>query len=300
MPFTALILTFLLGVILIGLSLSLSLQINRNNTLSENSDISPPEPLLRDTNKASPSFIGRLLEPKSASEMSESRKNLMQAGWTAPTALLQFTIVKILAALFGAIIGIILISIVDGLQNAMLILRVNLVLGLFLFFYLLPGVVVRVLRKRFRERIARALPDALDLMLVCVESGQSIDKAIVRVSQDMSTLHPELAARFEAVSEALKAGADRADTFNKLAYETDNEDLRSFAAVVMQSISSGAPISETFRVYSADLRDQRIRRIEEKASKLPTKMTLGTMAFTVPPLIILLLAPAVARILAII
>jgi len=113
----------------------------------------------------------------------------------------------------------------------------------------------------------------------------------------MKRIHPELAERFAATSEALKAGEDRADAFARLAYVTDNLDLQSFAAVVLQASSMGTPISDTFRIYAEEQRERRFSRIEEKANMLPTKMTLGTMVFTVPSLLLLLLTPAVYSIL---
>lgn len=297
MEFYILAAMFLVGVVLLGISLFIMEKESDEGVLPEKAEDKAADIVLREPSQAESRLFSKFLEPGTSTEMSITRKNLMQAGWDSASAPRQFSILKLGFALFGGILGVILIASVEMLQQQVFIIRLNLVVILFICFYLIPSLIVQILRKRFRDKISRALPDALDLMLVSVESGQSIDNAILRVARDMSDLHPELARRFDAVSEALKAGADRSDTFFKLAYETDNEDLRSFAAVVMQSISSGAPIAETFRVYSADLRDQRVRRIEEKANKLPTKMTLGTMLFTVPPLIMLLLAPAVARIL---
>lgn len=291
---------FMSGIILIGYSLFIFARQDRNQGTFEDINTVTTEHILLDPVKSKKGILEKLFEPGSPYEYSEVRKNLMQAGWDSPLAPFQFTILKLCFASIGGAIGILLIFFIESLQQQIFIIRLNVFIGFFATFYLIPIFYVKLLQSRFRRKVANAIPDALDLMLVCVESGQSIDKAILRVARDMSSLHPELAQRFDVVSEALKAGADRADTFFKLAYETDNEDLRSFAAVVMQSISFGAPISETFRVYSSDLRDQRIRRIEEKANKLPTKMTLGTMLFTIPPLMMLLLAPAVARILSVI
>lgn len=80
-----------------------------------------------------------------------------------------------------------------------------------------------------------------------------------------------------------------------LAQVTDNSDLRQYATLVLQSSTLGTPMAHTLRVFSADLRDRRIRRVEERANVLPTKMTLGTMMFTVPPLLVLLMTPAIYR-----
>lgn len=241
--------------------------------------------------------LAGLFEPQTLQEMSELRKQLMQAGFSGPGAVRSFAMVKLLCALFGIVGGMGLVLLVPGLATLDPVLQLCSAVLFFLLAYFLPTLIVEHRRRRYLDRISLALPDALDLMLVCVEAGQSVDHAMMRVRRDMRRLHPDLAARFEAASEALKAGADRGEVLNRLAWETDNDDLRAFASVVMQSAAMGTPIAETFRVYAADLRDRRARKVEERVNMLPTKMTLGTMLFTVPPLLLLLLTPSVFRIL---
>lgn len=160
----------------------------------------------------------------------------------------------------------------------------------------LPTMLVDKLEIAWKRRIDLGIPDALDFMLVCVEAGQSLDLAAQRVATELETVHPDLAERFQALTKSLAAGADRQDAFNHLATSTGSDDLRQFSTLVVQSATMGTPVAHSLRVFAADLRDRRVRRVEAKAAVLPTKMSLGTMMFTVPPLLVLLLAPAIWRI----
>jgi tight adherence protein C len=133
-------------------------------------------------------------------------------------------------------------------------------------------------------------------MQICVDAGQSLDHAFLRVARELAPMHPELASHFAWSSEAIAAGLEREEALLKVAEETGNEDLRLLAMTIVQSAKLGTPVSRTLRVFGDDLRDRRLRKIEQKSNVLPTKMTLGTMFFTIPPLLILLVTPAIVRI----
>lgn len=134
-------------------------------------------------------------------------------------------------------------------------------------------------------------------MLVCVEAGQSLDQAIVRVSKELRSAYPALADELEIVAYELKAGKDRATVLREFAHRVDLQDVRSFVTTLIQSTSFGSSISEAIRVYADEMRDKRVMRAEEKANKLPTKLTLGTMVFCLPPLLLILVGPAIYDIL---
>ena len=238
-----------------------------------------------------------LVPQKQTSErLTGLQRELFQAGFSHPSAASRFMQLKWLAA-FGAS------ALAFGITRSLPFLAVpttSVVVAMtatgFVLGFLLPSWVVARRRRAWKARIALALPDALDFMLISVEAGQSVDMAVLRVAGELSSIHPEMAARFHAVAEAMSAGASRYDAFMRMAQETESDDLRQFATIVIQAVSMGTPIVQTLRVFTADLRDRRVRQIEERANLLPTKMTLGTMIFTVPPLLILLLAPALYRI----
>lgn len=253
---------------------------------------------LRLDNRASPrrgwptALLARYLEDSDEVSREKQRKLLLQAGFPGANAPLYFSIAKLVAGMIALVLGLLLFVLIlqhDFGNGGMWLIAGT---GFFLIGYVLPGIFIQRRAERYVSKIAKGLPDALDLMLVCVEAGQSLDLSLVRVAKSLHRIHPELAERFATTSEALKAGGDRAAAFERLAYETDNADLKAFARVVLQSSAMGTPVAETFRIFSADQRKRRITKVEEQANVLPTKLTLGTMLFTVPPFLLLMLAPA--------
>ncbi len=131
------------------------------------------------------------------------------------------------------------------------------------------------------------------MMLVCVEAGQSLDQAIIRVSKEIRAGYPALADEFEIVAHEMKAGKDKTNVLRDMSERAGVPDVASFVTVLIQSATFGTSVAEALRVYAAEMRDKRIMRAEEKANTLPTKMTLATMLLTVPPLLIILIGPSV-------
>jgi tight adherence protein C len=149
-------------------------------------------------------------------------------------------------------------------------------------------------RQKMRiEEIENGFPDSLDMMLVCVEAGQSLDQAILRVSKEIRAGYPALADEYEIVSQEMKAGKDKTQVLRDMSERAGVPDVASFVTVLIQSSAFGTSIAEALRVYAAEMRDKRVMRAEEKANTLPTKMTLATMMLTVPPLLIILIGPSI-------
>ena len=144
--------------------------------------------------------------------------------------------------------------------------------------------------------MSNGFPDSLDMMLVCVEAGQSLDQAIIRVSTELRAGFPALAEEYQMVSHEMKAGKDKTQVLRDFSERAGVPDIASFVTVLIQSTQFGTSIAEALRVFSAEMRDKRVMRAEEKANTLPTKMTLATMMFTVPPLLIILIGPSIYNI----
>ena len=144
-----------------------------------------------------------------------------------------------------------------------------------------------------QEAITNGFPDSLDMMLVCVEAGQSLDQSIIRVARELKSGFPDLSHEFEVVSQEMKAGKDKATVLKDMADRAGVQDIRSFVTVLVQSQQFGTSIADALRVYASEMRDKRVMRAEEVANKLPTKMTLATMMLTVPPLLIILIGPSI-------
>jgi tight adherence protein C len=144
-----------------------------------------------------------------------------------------------------------------------------------------------------QEAIQNGFPDSLDMMLVCVEAGQSLDQSIIRVARELQAGFPELAEEYEIVSQEMKAGKDKTTVLKDMAERSGTADISSFVTVLVQSQQFGTSIADALRVYASEMRDKRVMRAEEAANKLPTKMTLATMMLTVPPLMAILIGPSI-------
>ncbi|TYO88210.1 type II secretion system F family protein [Oceanicella actignis] len=234
------------------------------------------------------------LEPKDEAELSSIRHTLLQAGYRSRSAVRTFYLARGLFALLFVLLAIGYLSLrKDGVEPATYLMVAGGAMGLG---YLAPSYWVTRRKQQRQEEISNGFPDALDLMLICVEAGQSLDQALMRVSKEIKHAHGSLAEEFEIISSEMRAGKDRATVLRDFAKRTGVNDVSSFVTVLVQSATFGTSVAEALRVYAAEMRDKRLMRAEEKANVLPTKLTLGTMMFTVPPLMLILIGPSLVDI----
>ena len=236
------------------------------------------------------------LEPKDEEEYSAIRLKLLQAGYRSRTAVrtyhfLQFAL-GIIMLIIGSLIAIYLKTTGDPTTQKIIMT----ILGPGVVGYMLPKYWVTKRQQSRQEEIVNGFPDSLDMMLVCVEAGQSLDQSIVRVATEIRAGYPALADEYEMVANEMKAGKDRIQVLRDMSERAGVPDVSSFVTVLIQSATFGTSIAEALRVYAAEMRDKRVMRAEEKANTLPTKMTLATMMLTVPPLLIILIGPSVYNI----
>lgn len=159
--------------------------------------------------------------------------------------------------------------------------------------YLLPDMYVsRRIRKR-REAIRLALPDALDLLAICLEAGLGLDQALMRVGVELADTHPQLSDELGLIGLEQRAGTPRLDAWRHMADRTDLEIVSSFVSMLVQTDRFGTPISKAMAVFSESLRTQRRQAAEELAAKTTVKMVFPLVFFIFPSMFIVLLAPAV-------
>ena len=239
--------------------------------------------------------LAEFLEPKDEEEMSETRTLLRSAGYRGGSAVRQFYFARAGLALLLLTIGMVMTFLVPKEPD---LAFSGIISGLMtLAGYFLPTYWVRRRIATRKEDITNAFPDAMDMMLVCVEGGQSLDQAMSRVGEEMEASSGPLAEEFALVSHEFRAGKDRISVLRDFASRCAVSDISSFVTVLIQSSTFGTSIAQALRVYAAEMRDKRLMRAEEKANMLPTKLTLGTMMFTVPPLILILVGPSFIMIL---
>ncbi len=261
--------------------------------LGGNEGVSPAQIKLRYDSGSAVSLdkIAKYLEPEDEEELSESRLKLIQAGYRSSTAVRTFNFAKLVMGTGFLIIGLLFILIQPGEMQVMSVILAIVIPGGIGYF--LPIYWVERRRQQRQEDVTNGFPDALDLMLVCVEAGQSLDQAILRVATEIKISYPTLSEEFEIVANEMRAGKDRVTVLRDMSERCGVTDISSFVTVLVQSAKFGTSIADALRVYASEMRDKRVLRAEEKANVLPTKLTIGTMMFTVPPLLIILVGPSI-------
>ncbi len=232
-----------------------------------------------------------LLEPKDEKEFSATRLKLVQAGYRSRNAVSNYHLLRFVLGVLLLTLGTLTVLVRPDSPGLVTVLMSVLIPGL--IGYYAPDYWVERRRQTRQEDIVNGFPDALDLMLVCVEAGQSLDQSILRVATEVEKAYPSLAEEFEMVSNEMRAGKDRVTVLRDMGERCGVPDISAFVTVLVQSATFGTSVADALRVYASEMRDKRVMRAEEKANTLPTKLTLGTMMFTVPPLLIILIGPSV-------
>jgi tight adherence protein C len=292
--------TGLAGFLLILISLPILLKKKENPFSKLDSDVKreakPSEdedqPKLRFEDKG-PKLdkFATFLEPQDQAAYSATQLTLIQAGYRQASSVRTFHFAQFALALGFLIAGILFVLFTldtATLQSSLMKILIPAGAG-----YYLPTYWVQRRLQTRQANLMDGFPDALDLMLVCVEAGQSLDQSILRVAEEIKPGFPDLAEEFGTVANEMKAGKDRVNVLKDMAERAGAQDISAFVTVLIQSASFGTSISDALRVYAAEMRDKRVMRAEEKANTLPTKLTLGTMMFTLPPLLIILIGPSI-------
>jgi len=223
--------------------------------------------------------------PLSPSEVSRTRRWLIQAGYREPRHLT----VYVGSRLATALLGFALVILVSGFNSPLLMVGV----GGFGFF--LPRFVLKRLIRARQMRITLGLPDALDLTVICVEAGLALDQAMMRVGQDLHHAHPELSDEFHLVNLEMRAGKPRAEALRNLVERTGVDDIRSLAGTLIQTDRFGTSVAQALRVHSDSLRTERRQRAEEQAAKTTIKMVIPLVLFVLPSIMFVTLGPAVIQ-----
>jgi tight adherence protein C len=159
-----------------------------------------------------------------------------------------------------------------------------------------PNLVLSKLVDRRIKALRNAFPDALDLLVVCVESGLGLASAIQRVADELDVSHPELAFEMSTVNAEIRAGVARERALRNLADRTGVRDIRGLVGLLVQTMKFGTSISDALRVYSEEFRDKRMQRAEEEAAKMGTKLIFPLVFCMFPILFIVAIGPSVLQI----
>lgn len=226
-----------------------------------------------------------------ADERQKLRHELSIAGFNQPAAPVWFVIVRFLLAI-GLPLGFLLLRVLvqAPMTGGGVIFWALVLCGIG---FLAPRTLLDRRIKSRRQNLEYQFPDALDLMVVCVEAGLSLDAAFVRVAQEVDRSHSRVAEEFARISEQLRAGRGRVETLRAFGERTGVPMVRSFAALVIQTEALGTSIAQTLRTYSAEMREGRFLKAEEKALRIPVLMTVPLVMCILPVIVTALMLPAI-------
>lgn len=238
-------------------------------------------------------WFAKVNQPSNVEEMRATRRLLITAGYRSGKAPVFYTGAKLLlAVLLVAVVAMIPVKAL-GFPTA-----TNLILYYLLAAtcgYYAPGFWLKHAIAHRQDAVQRAIPDALDLMVVCVEAGLGLDQAIARVGEDVKQAHPVLGDELNILALELRTGVQRQEALRNLAHRTDLEEVKNLVALLVQTDRFGTSIGQALRVHADSMRTTRRLKAEELAAKLPVKLLLPLIFFIFPSMFVVTIGPACIR-----
>jgi tight adherence protein C len=289
-------LLFVLLLAFVGFSLALTVSIIVNAIFDPvkkrigevQSEISPKE-----SSKSTEKLlhqIGAFLIPKAEEKRSALVDQLETAGFRSPKAIAYFYGVKLIGFVLMPPLVLGAISLLTN-RPVLNDLALAIIAGAVAF--LLPSYWLRWSIRKRQERLRHALPDALDLMVVCAEAGLGLNAAIKRVADEIGVQHPELADELQLVMMQTRAGLDNRSALKELERRTGLDDIGAFVTTLLQAMRFGTSIGQSLRVFSDEMRDKRLQRAQEKAARLSLTMLMPIALCMLPMFLLILIGPSV-------
>lgn len=237
--------------------------------------------------KASPA-LAKPLQPKSNEDVSKARAKLNQAGFRGEKAPEIYWSLKMIGLAAGFVLGGGVVLFTHGFNTDSLTYAG--VIGGVMFF--LPEIVIKFITMKRQDNIFYGLPDALDLMVVCVEAGLGLDQAMRKVAEEMKQSYRVIAEEFSLCNLQIQMGRARNDVLHDLGARTGVDDLKALAAILIQADKFGSSVAQALRVQSDSMRTRRSQLAEEKAAKTAVKLIFPLVLFIFPAIFIVLVGPA--------
>jgi len=252
------------------------------------------EASLRQNNKGTVKNLVDGLSLEKLLAASDLRDKMAQAGLRGQRPIYMFYFFRFVMPIVLGLLGAILLLGMDIMEWSFS-RNILAVMMLILAGYYLPGVMVKNIANKRGAKIASVFPDALDLLLICVESGMSVELAFGRVSQEMAENSVELAEEFSLTTAELSYLQSRRQAFENLARRNNNTGIKSVSTALVQAERYGTPLGDTLRTLAGENRQMRVMAAEKKAAALPAKLTVPMILFFLPVLFIVILTPAAMR-----
>jgi len=232
--------------------------------------------------------ISDALKPKNEKEAGKLKQKLDEAGMRGENATQILTTLKVLSAGFGFFVGGGVALFVNGPNLWSMVYS----LGAAVLFMFMPEIILGFVAGSRKQKLFLGLPDALDLMVVCVEAGLGMDQALRRVADELDTSHPVVAEEFKLCNQQLQMGSTRETVLTELGQRNGVEDLRTLSSVMIQVDKFGTSVGKALRVQSEAMRTRRRQIAEEKASKTAVKLIFPLVLFIFPGIFVVLVGPA--------
>jgi tight adherence protein C len=228
------------------------------------------------------------LKPKSEKEVNAMKAKLSSAGFRHESAVAAFSTIKAMAAIAGFSVAGGVSLIMKGFTTGALAYTV--VAGLLCLF--IPEVILMFIAKARKQKVFLGLPDALDLMVVCVEAGLGLDQAMRKVAEELTRAHPIIGYEFKVCNQALQMGRARHDVLADLGTRNGVDDLKTLSSIIIQVDKFGTSIGTALRTQSETMRTRRKQIAEEKAAKTAVKLIFPLVIFIFPGIFVVLVGPA--------
>ncbi|WP_448187736.1 type II secretion system F family protein [Azospirillum sp. sgz301742] len=238
--------------------------------------------------------LDRSLAPQDDKKRSSVLRSLVQAGYYSRYAVSVYYAIRVGLALALPLATLIAIPVAVGVLPVHQMYTLGMAALATGFFG--PSIVLNSWISDRQRAVREAFPDALDLLLICVEAGLALNAALVRVSNELDQAHPLLCEHFRMVSQEMQAGASREAALRKMGERVGIEEVTALVSLLVQSESMGVSVAHTLRVYTSEMRRKRLLRAEEHANKLPVRMVLPLAGFVMPAFLIVIITPSVIRI----
>lgn len=229
-------------------------------------------------------------------ESKKAQHRLSQAGYRNKDALTIFYFLKLCLPFVFGVVAVIMVFGLGIPKGASPLTKSGIALALVVLGAYFPDIMVKNKATKRQQMMTKALPDALDLLVICAEAGQSLDGALNRVASEVAQTSPILAEELSLTAIELGLLPERRQAFENLNNRTNTRGIKAVVQTLLQTEKYGTPVAASLRVLSAEFRNDRMMKAEEKAAKLPAIMTVPLIIFILPPLFIVLLAPAAFKV----
>jgi tight adherence protein C len=233
-----------------------------------------------------------MLKLRGTAEETRASLRLAQAGIRSEQAVIRYMFMRFALPFVFGVVGILLVYVVNAFPLPGP-LKLPVVMALVVFGAFAPNIYITNAKIKRQQALTKSLPDALDLMIICVEAGLSIDAAFHRIAREFSKGSPELADEFGLTAIELTFMPERRLAFDNLNRRTDLEQIRGIVTALRQTEKFGTPLAQSLRVLASEYRQTRMMKAEEKAARLPAIMTVPMVVFILPCVFVVLIGPAI-------